>query len=268
METVSAASPAQSAASAQPPPQTQRSSTSSLHQHRIMPEGRKKKRKPGPRVRITEEKFKPRIWMWCVMILLLLQLIGFCTCQPPSGGWYYKQHLIDYLYITVGPFCWQMLSSLWSCLCYCLRVTTHQAFRMVLECWTWSQERYTRVNLQSCKSHIMYSLRYSFFNYLLPIYNGGSCAIALLRAWDLRAILPFVIAFGILAFWKRSELKGQLARVKITLKISINKIRLQNTLSSLVTRIAFVMTVLFLALVYWFKVVDREAFWEWTDGIR
>ena len=57
-----------------------------------------------------------------------------------------------------------------------------------------------------------------------------------------------------------SELKGQVAKTKLTLEISINKMRLQDTLVWMVTRIAIVMTVLFIALAYWFKVVDREVF--------
>ena len=47
---------------------------------------RKKKMRPGQRVRVVKDVYTPRIWMWWVMILLLLELIGFCTCQPPSQG--------------------------------------------------------------------------------------------------------------------------------------------------------------------------------------
>ena len=225
------------------------------------------------------------------MILFLLEVIGFCTCQPPSEMWYLRRRLINYLTMTVIPFCWQfvsslslhlymtlgpfcreMLSSLSLWLCYHLRVTIHQAFRMVLKCWTWSQGRDVPVDLRSCISHLGYLFRYGFSKYLLPVIsilcNGGSCVIALLRARDLRVILPFVIVFGILAFWKRFELKGHLARAKLALKNSINKTRLRSTLLWLVIRITIIMTVLSLASVYWFKIIDREAFWEWTDGAR
>ena len=254
---------------------------------------RKKKKKPGQRVRVKEKVWRPRIWMWWVMILLLLQLIGFCTCQPPSGGWYYRRRLIDYLSITVipfcrqlvsslslhlqmtiGPLCRQTVSSLSSYLWYHSRVTTNQALRIVLQCWTWGQGRDVRVDLLSYISYLRDLFRCGYLNYLLPmifiLYNGGSDAITLLRAQGPRAILPSVIVFSIPAFWKLFELKGQLARAKQTPNISINKTRLQSTSLWLVTKIAiiFIIMVPFLALVYWFKVVDREAFWEWADGAR
>ncbi len=233
---------------------------------------KKNKKRPRQRVRKLEKVYVPRIWGWVVMILLLLQFIGFCTCQPPSAGWYYRRRLINYLSMTFIPLCWQMLSSYLS---YFLRVTIPEAFGMVLKCWTWSQGRDIRVDLLSCISYLGSLLWYGFSKYLLPVIfilcNGGSRAIALLYAWDPRAILLFVIVFGILAFWKRSKLKGQLARAKLTIKTSINKIRLQSTflwLLWMVKWIAILMTVLFLALVCWFGVVDREGFWEWTEGAR
>ena len=73
---------------------------------------RKKKMRPGQRVRVVKDVYTPRIWMWWVMILLLLELIGFCTCQPPSRGWYYRRRLIDYLSMTVIPSCWKLVPSL------------------------------------------------------------------------------------------------------------------------------------------------------------
>ena len=73
---------------------------------------RKKKKRPGQRVRVVEDVYTPRIWVWCVMILLLLELIGFCTCQLPSRGWYYRRRLIDYLSMIVIPSCWQLVPSL------------------------------------------------------------------------------------------------------------------------------------------------------------
>ena len=73
---------------------------------------RKKKMRPGQRVRVVKDVYTPRIWMWWVMILLLLELIGFCTCQPPSQGWYYRRRLIDYLSMTVIPSCWELVPSL------------------------------------------------------------------------------------------------------------------------------------------------------------
>ena len=247
---------------------------------------KKKTKKPRQRVRVIKEVWRPRIWMWWVMILLLLQLIGFCTCQPPSGGWYYRRRLIKYLSMTVMPFCQQLvsslilhlqmttgplcrqrISSLSSYIWYHLRVTISQ-------CWTWGQGRDVRVNLLSHISYLRDLFRCGFSNYLLPmifiLYNGGSGAITLLRTQDPRAILPSVMVFGIPAFWKLFELKRQLARVKQTLHISINKTRLQSTLSWLVTKIAIIIIIMvpFLALVYWVKVVDREAFWEWADGAR
>ena len=111
--------------------------------------------------------------MWWVIIQLLLQLISFCTCQPPSGGWYYRRRLIDYLYMTVisfcqqlvsylsprlymtiGPLCRQRVSSLSSYLWYHLRVTINQPLRIVWKCWTWGQGRDVRVNLLSYISYL------------------------------------------------------------------------------------------------------------------
>ena len=250
-----------------------------------------KKKKPRQRIPKLEDKFRPRAWGWWVLILSFLQVIGFCNCQSPSVGWHFKQWLINYLSMTVipfcrqlmsflclhlpttiGPSCWQMLSSLSSYLYHHSRVIISQAFRTVLKYYTWTQGRDFRVNSISYISHLGYLFRYGFSKYLLPVIlilcNGGSCAMAQLRKWDLRAILPFVVVFGTSAFWKRSELKGQLVRAKLNLKISIKKTRLLSTSVWLVTTIIIAMTLLFLALVYWFKVADREAFWEWTDGAR
>ena len=57
----------------------------------------KKPRKRHTRTDILEPVYRPRIWVWWIAILVILQLVGFCACRPPSGGYYYRQRLFSYL---------------------------------------------------------------------------------------------------------------------------------------------------------------------------
>lgn len=219
-----------------------------------MPEGsttlerrKKKKRISGRRAPIAEEVYAPRIWMWFVIILLLLQLLGLCTCQPPSRGWHYRRHLINSLSITLKPLlakCRQLMSSLAFYLWYHLQLKIPQAFRIALKCWTWSQRRDVQENLLSWISYLWNLSQDGFSNYFLPVV---------------------ILVLGISAFWNRFELKGQLARASLTLKNPINKTWLRSTISWPVTIIYLPTTVLCLSLVYCFIFADHEAFWEWAD---
>ena len=39
---------------------------------------------------------EPRIWFWLLTILFIIQVVGFCTCRPPSKGYEYRQRLFSY----------------------------------------------------------------------------------------------------------------------------------------------------------------------------
>lgn len=53
----------------------------------------KKPRKLRPRKSMREDVYEPRIWVWALTICVILQLVGFVTCKPPSRGYYYRQRL-------------------------------------------------------------------------------------------------------------------------------------------------------------------------------
>lgn len=62
------------------------------------PKKQRKPRKPRkPRTRVIEEVYEPRIWIWVLTICIILQLVGFFTCRPPSRGYYYRQRLTYHL---------------------------------------------------------------------------------------------------------------------------------------------------------------------------